>query len=113
MLFRHWNPRVLGALLPVLDEVQLSRILGPAAEITFVAPGSKRVPAVPTGRWHRPACFATAPGMDRDEYPPAIFAERSAGSSVRLIPSSDSRSAGGQLQAQMNTPRRRKGARSP
>ncbi|RYF10767.1 MAG: DNA-entry nuclease [Oxalobacteraceae bacterium] len=50
------------------------------------------------------AGIATAPGMDRDEYPPATFAEGGAGSSVRLIPSSDNRSAGGQLQAQMNTP---------
>lgn len=50
------------------------------------------------------AGIATAPGMDRDEYPPATFAEGGAGASVRLIPSSDNRSAGGQLQAQMNTP---------
>ena len=48
--------------------------------------------------------IATAPGMDRDEYPPATFAEGGAGSSVRLIPSADNRSAGGQLQAQMNSP---------
>lgn len=50
VLFRHWDPRVLGALLPVLDETQFSRILGVASEITFVAQdygGSKRVPVDP------------------------------------------------------------------
>ena len=46
VLFRHWDPRVLETLLPVLDEAQFSRIMGPAAEICFVAPdhgGLKRV----------------------------------------------------------------------
>ena len=50
VLFRHWDPRVLGSLLPVLDEVQFSRILGPAAEISFFAAehgGGKRVLADP------------------------------------------------------------------
>lgn len=47
---------------------------------------------------------ATVPGMDRDEYPPATFAEGGAGASVRLIPTSDNRSAGAQLQMQMNSP---------
>ena len=50
VLFRHWDPRVLGALLPVLDEGQFSRILGPAAEITYFAAdhgGAKRVVADP------------------------------------------------------------------
>lgn len=50
--------------------------------------------------------IVTATGMDRDEYPPATFAEGGAGASVRLIPLSDNRSAGGQLQAQMNVPTR-------
>ncbi|MDQ0458477.1 hypothetical protein QO005_004841 [Rhizobium paknamense] len=44
----------------------------------------------------------TMPGMDRDEYPPATFAEGGAGSSVRHISRSDNRSAGGQLGAQLN-----------
>ena len=35
VLFRHWDPRVLGALMPVLDEEQFGRILGPAGEIAF------------------------------------------------------------------------------
>ena len=37
VIFRHWDPRVLGALLPVLDAAQFARILGPASEIAFVA----------------------------------------------------------------------------
>lgn len=43
----------------------------------------------------------TRPGMDRDEYPPAVFAEGGAGASVRHVPSSDNRSAGGQMSAQL------------
>ncbi|SCX09156.1 MULTISPECIES: NucA/NucB deoxyribonuclease domain-containing protein [Agrobacterium] len=43
----------------------------------------------------------TKPGMDRDEYPPATFAEGGAGASVRHIPRSDNRSAGGQIGAQL------------
>ncbi|MBP1853433.1 NucA/NucB deoxyribonuclease domain-containing protein [Rhizobium halophytocola] len=43
----------------------------------------------------------TKPGMDRDEYPPATFAEGGAGASVRHIPRSDNRSAGGQIAAQL------------
>ncbi len=43
----------------------------------------------------------TIPGMDRDEYPPAVFAEGGAGASVRHIPLSDNRSAGGQMSAQL------------
>jgi hypothetical protein len=43
----------------------------------------------------------TQPRMDRDEYPPATFAEGGAGASVRHIPRSDNRSAGGQLGAQL------------
>lgn len=43
----------------------------------------------------------TIPGLDRDEYPPAVFAEGGAGSSVRHIPIADNRSAGGQMSAQL------------
>lgn len=43
----------------------------------------------------------TRPGMDRDEYPPAVFVEGGTGASVRYIPSSDNRSAGGQMSAQL------------
>ena len=35
VMFRHWDPRVLGALLPCLDAAQFSRMLGPATEIAF------------------------------------------------------------------------------
>ena len=37
VFFRHFDPRVLGALMPVLDAAQFSRMLGPAAEIAFLA----------------------------------------------------------------------------
>lgn len=43
----------------------------------------------------------TAPGMDRDEYPPATFLEGGATASVRHVPRSDNRSAGGQMSAQL------------
>jgi RHS repeat-associated protein len=39
----------------------------------------------------------TAPGMDRDEYPPKCCSEGGAGSSVQRIPKSDNRSGGGQM----------------
>jgi hypothetical protein len=42
----------------------------------------------------------TKPGLDRDESPPAVFAE-SEGGSVRHVPSGDNRSAGGQLGSQL------------
>ncbi len=50
VLFRHWDPGVLGALLPVLDEGQFARVLGPAEEVAFHAAdygGGKRVVADP------------------------------------------------------------------
>lgn len=58
VLFRHWDPSVLGALLPVLDEGQFARVLGPAGEVAFYAEdygGVRRVvadadwPAQPAG----------------------------------------------------------------
>ena len=51
VFFRHWDPRVLGALLPVLDAPQFKRILGPAEEIAFDAAGGtgfRRVVADPS-----------------------------------------------------------------
>ncbi|MFF8803052.1 MULTISPECIES: DUF4123 domain-containing protein [unclassified Methylobacterium] len=50
VLFRHWDPRVLGALLPVLEAAQFARIVGPTAEIALWAEdygGLKRVVADP------------------------------------------------------------------
>ena len=44
----------------------------------------------------------TAPGKDRDEYPPAASEEGGAGADVRLISSSDNRSAGTRMNAQMS-----------
>lgn len=58
VLFRHWDPNVLGALLPILTRPQLARFLGPADCVVLNAPdygGVKRVkapadlPAAPSG----------------------------------------------------------------
>ena len=58
VLFRHFDPSVLGTLLPCLDTTQFARFLGPAEEVAFVAEdfgGLKRVladkdaPAAPPG----------------------------------------------------------------
>jgi hypothetical protein len=46
VLFRHWDPNVLGAILPVLTRAQFTRVLGPADGIAFNAPdygGVRRV----------------------------------------------------------------------
>ena len=42
----------------------------------------------------------TKPGLDRDEFPPAMFQEGGAGASVRRINSSDNRGAGSSIGAQ-------------
>lgn len=50
VMFRHWDPRVLGVTMPVLNPGQFVRILGPAAEIAFLAEdygGVRRVVADP------------------------------------------------------------------
>jgi Domain of unknown function (DUF4123) len=47
VLFRHWDPNVLAALMPVLDAAQFARVLGPAAQIAANAPdygGLRRIP---------------------------------------------------------------------
>ena len=38
VLFRHWDPDVLAMLLPLLDEGQFARVLGPAAALALHAP---------------------------------------------------------------------------
>ena len=43
----------------------------------------------------------TKPEMDRDEYPPAMFAEGGSGASVKHIPSSDNRGAGSSMGKQL------------
>ncbi|MGH9568102.1 MAG: NucA/NucB deoxyribonuclease domain-containing protein, partial [Candidatus Angelobacter sp.] len=43
----------------------------------------------------------TEPKKDNDEYPPAVTAEGGEGASVRSIPSSDNRGAGGSLGQQI------------
>ncbi len=50
----------------------------------------KVVPAIPR-----------AQGIDRDEYPPAVFEEGGAGSSVKYIPASDNQGAGSSMRHQM------------
>ena len=48
VLFRHWNPNVLGAVMPTLDADQFARVLGPAEQVVFDAPefgGLRRVVA--------------------------------------------------------------------
>ncbi|KTS21242.1 hypothetical protein NS228_27600, partial [Methylobacterium indicum] len=50
VMVRHWDPRVLGATMPVLNPGQFVRILGPAVEIAFLAEdygGVRRVVADP------------------------------------------------------------------
>lgn len=42
----------------------------------------------------------TQPGVDRDEYPPALFAEGGAGASVKYIDASDNRRAGAAIREQ-------------
>ncbi|MBY4611378.1 DUF4123 domain-containing protein [Rhizobium sp. 9T] len=38
VLFRHWDPNVLGAVLPILTRSQFARFLGPAAAVAFNGP---------------------------------------------------------------------------
>ena len=38
VLFRHWDPRALGCVLPLLDEFQYARLLGPAEEVAVLDP---------------------------------------------------------------------------
>lgn len=52
-------------------------------------------------RDHSLAGIATAPGKDRDEYPPAATSEGGTGADVRLIASSDNRGAGSSMGAQL------------
>lgn len=40
VLFRHWDPRVLGVVASYLDEAQYARLLGPAEELIFLDPAS-------------------------------------------------------------------------
>lgn len=41
-LFRHWDPEVLGLVLPLLVPVQFARVLGDAVGIVFSGPGTVR-----------------------------------------------------------------------
>lgn len=39
VIFRHWDPNVLGVTLPVLTLEQAARLMGPATGLTFAADG--------------------------------------------------------------------------
>jgi hypothetical protein len=68
VLFRHWDPNVLGTLLPLLDGPQQARFLGAATGLAFEVTYLGRLMAVP-----RPAGLpAAAPGMLR--FPPEQMA---------------------------------------
>ena len=92
-----------------MNAVFISRSASPEAAQHILDAQAAGHPAVLTlDRTGRPARrraalrgIPTQPGLDRDEYPPAVFAEGGAGSSVRHIPRSDNRSAGGQMSVQL------------
>jgi RHS repeat-associated protein len=90
-------------------EVSVSRSRSPEAAAHIEAAQAAGHPEVVTlnrgaARPNRAASLKGTPrgprGVDRDEYPPACCSEGGAGASVRPIPSSDNRSAGGQFGAQ-------------
>jgi hypothetical protein len=59
VLFRHWDPNVLGGLLPLLDGPQQARFLGAATGLALDATDLGRLMAAP-----RPTGLpAAAPGM--------------------------------------------------
>jgi RHS repeat-associated protein len=58
-------------------------------------------PGADANRAAATAGHPTQPTTDRDEYPPAVTAEGGAGASVKNIPSSDNRGAGGSLGQQI------------
>ena len=76
--------------------IEDAQAAGHPAEITI-----DRGPQVDNRRRASTSGTPTSPGMDRDEYPPAISSEGGAGASVRSIPSGDNRSAGGTLGSQI------------
>lgn len=97
------------ATCPCQRAVVISRAASPQAAQHIQDAQAAGYPSVltydPAGRpARRRAALAGIPtvaGMDRDEYPPAVFAEGGAEASVRHIPLSDNRSAGGQMSAQL------------
>lgn len=56
VLFRHWDPNVLAALLPALDAAQFARVFGPAVELVMYSPDSAGVVRAP-----RPVGLPPAP----------------------------------------------------
>jgi hypothetical protein len=58
-------------------------------------------PNAPTNRKESLDGVETKAGMDRDEYPPAVFKEGGSGASVKHVTSGDNRSAGAQIGNQL------------
>jgi Deoxyribonuclease NucA/NucB len=71
-----------------IDEAQA---MGFPSTLTLDRPGA------PARRAASLRGIPTRPGLDRDEYPPAVFAENGGAASVRYVPLSDNRSAGRQI----------------
>ncbi|PXA96877.1 sporulation protein [Nostoc sp. 3335mG] len=94
---------------PCARTVVISRAASPQAAQHIVdaqAAGHPSVltidrPGAPARRRASTAGHPIIPGNDRDEYPPAMFAEGGAGASIRSIPLSDNRSAGAQMRSQL------------
>lgn len=94
---------------PCARTVVISRSTAPQAAQHIVDAQAKGYPSVLTldkegteaRRYQALKGIPTVDGMDRDEYPPAVFLEGGAGASVRHIPLSDNRSAGAQMRNQL------------
>ncbi|TWF50077.1 DUF4123 domain-containing protein [Neorhizobium alkalisoli] len=57
VLFRHWDPNVLGAILPLLSRAQFARVLGPASHVCFDSPDY--------GGWRRARTSENLPRPER------------------------------------------------
>ncbi len=82
--------------LTVAEHVREAQAAGHPRLLTIDRPGSKA---------RRDACMRSAgekpkPGLDRDEYPPAMFREGGAGCSVKHVSIHDNRGAGASVQRQ-------------
>lgn len=103
-MFRHWGPRVLGALLPALDEAQFARVLGPAQELLFHASGYGGVqrvirdpdwPIMPNG----PLVIRTGQMLDLAQHRLAASQRRQADYLRRVAPGHVAHLHDGELQA--------------
>lgn len=83
VLFRHWDPNVIGALLPLLDPEQQSRLLGAAAGLAFhaQAQGGTRVAPRPADLPHPPRGMLRISAAQIAE----LDGQRRAGSDVKIV----------------------------